>query len=90
MIAGGFIGLKAGSKVSLLAGLVFGALALLRGFLFSSDPLLAVRLLIAVSGALAVVFFFRFSKTKKFMPAGLLESLSLGVLFYCCYIVLTL
>ncbi len=87
MIVGAFMGLKAGSKISLLAGLVSGALALLSGYLFNSNGIMAIRLLIVVSGVLSIVFFFRFSKTKKFMPSGMLEIVSLGVLFYCCFVV---
>ncbi len=87
MVLGAFMGLKAGSKVSLLSGLVSGALSILSGYLFNLNPLLAIQILLVLSGALAIIFFFRFSKTKKFMPLGMLEIISLGVLFYCCFIV---
>jgi len=69
LIAGGLVGfLKAGSRPSLIASVVFGAALILcaDGVIFQphvADILLAVLL---------VVFGMRLSKTKKFMPSGLM------------------
>ncbi len=77
---GGAMGyVKAGSKPSLIAGLASAAVALLALFLsfltvfgFYLGALLAVAML--------VVFAIRLSKTRKFMPSGLLLGVSLVVL----------
>ncbi len=80
LIAGGFIGLKAGSKVSLVMGILSGLLALAAGFLADTNRALATWMLIGVSAVLAVVFFLRLQETGKLMPSGMLLGLSLLVL----------
>jgi uncharacterized membrane protein (UPF0136 family) len=77
LIVGGLIGyLKAGSKVSLIMSVAFaGALALCAlGVVFQryvADILLL---------ALLIVFTMRLTKTKKFMPAGLMLVLTVVAL----------
>jgi len=72
LLVGGLMGfLKAGSKVSLISSSVFAALLVLtqtRVF----DPTLARNLVNVLLAALLVVFAIRLTKTKKFMPSGLM------------------
>ncbi|XP_077488132.1 transmembrane protein 14C [Amblyomma americanum] len=80
---GGVIGfLKAGSIVSLMAGLVFGGLALIGAYQTSQDPH-NYYLSLAVSGLLAGLMGYRFAKSSKIMPAGLVAILSIAM---CCRI----
>ena len=78
LVAGGLIGyLKAGSKASLITSSVFAALLVLCqvGVIFQphmADIILAVLL---------VVFAWRLTKSKKFMPSGLLLILTVLTLF---------
>src|SRR5579883_712088 len=77
LVIGGLIGfLKAKSQVSLIMSVSFAALLALcaAGIVFQyyvADILLA---------ALLVVFAIRLSKTKKFMPAGMMLILTLAAL----------
>jgi uncharacterized membrane protein (UPF0136 family) len=77
LVVGGLIGfLKAKSRVSLIMSVVFAALLTLcaAGIVFQyyvADILLA---------ALLVVFGIRLTKTKKFMPSGLMLILTLVAL----------
>lgn len=80
LVAGGTTGyVKAGSRPSLIAGLVSGLLAMIclgftvtsaRGGIFAG---------IILAGAMAVVFIIRLKKTGKIMPSGMLMILSLAV-----------
>uniref|UniRef100_A0A1E1WZ68 Putative membrane protein n=1 Tax=Amblyomma aureolatum TaxID=187763 RepID=A0A1E1WZ68_9ACAR len=80
---GGVIGfVKAGSVVSLMAGLIFGALALIGAYQTSQDPH-NYYLSLAVSGILAGLMGYRFAKSSKIMPAGLVAILSIAM---CCRI----
>jgi uncharacterized membrane protein (UPF0136 family) len=77
LVVGGLIGyLKAGSKPSLIASVVFAAALTLCALnvIFQrhvADVLLAVLL---------IVFGLRLGKTRKFMPAGLMLALTVVVL----------
>lgn len=77
LVVGGLIGfLKAKSQVSLIMSVAFAALLSLcaAGIIFQyyvADILLA---------ALLVVFAIRLTKTKKFMPAGMMLILTLAAL----------
>jgi len=81
LILGAFMGLKSGSKVSLYMGLGSGLLTLIAACLLNSQPTLGRTLLIAISGLLTAVFVMRLMKTKKFMPAGMLGTVSLFILY---------
>ncbi|CAI2178061.1 13058_t:CDS:2 [Funneliformis geosporum] len=68
---GGVIGfLKAGSMVSLMAGLSFGGLAAYAANRVSTNPK-STGLALVVSLTLFIVMGVRFYKSGKFMPAGL-------------------
>ncbi|MGC1305657.1 MAG: TMEM14 family protein [Phormidesmis sp.] len=77
-IVGGYMGFKqAGSQVSFFSGLISGFLLLIGAyFLFGGSPI-GLTLSAIVSLVLIVVFAIRLSKTRKFMPAGLMTVLGL-------------
>ncbi|XP_077539397.1 transmembrane protein 14C-like [Haemaphysalis longicornis] len=80
---GGVIGyMKAGSVASLMAGLIFGGLACIGAYQTSHDPS-NYCLSLGVAGVLAGLMGFRFAKSSKIMPAGLVAALSIGM---CCRI----
>ena len=83
LLVGAFFGFKAGSNISLVMGLVSGALVLLSVFLAGSNFVLGVRLLALMSGILSIVFLMRLVKTSKFMPSGMLLLVSCAVLIFC-------
>ncbi|CAN7983885.1 unnamed protein product [Ixodes pacificus] len=92
---GGIIGYaKAGSVMSLAAGLIFGGLALIGAYQTTQDPgnyylsignpSLCMHLCIsAVAGMLAGLMGYRFASSSKIMPAGLVAVLSVAM---CCRI----
>lgn len=83
--SGGLIGfIKAGSKASLGAGLLFGGLAGLGAYRSSADSK-DVWLSLGVSASLGVLMGQKFLKTRKFMPAGLTAVLSVGILVKSLY-----
>jgi uncharacterized membrane protein (UPF0136 family) len=72
-IIGGIIGYaQAQSKASLISGSISGALLILGGILAQSGISGGLWLAAIVSIALIIVFIVRLSKTRKFMPAGLM------------------
>ena len=79
-ILGGVIGfVKAGSKASLIAGGVSGALILLAAWLVMRGQAQAGLILgLVISAVLEMRFLPAFLKTKKPMPAGMMAALSLG------------
>ena len=78
-ILGGVIGfVKAGSKASLIAGGVSGALILVAAWLVMSGKAQAGLILgLVISTLLAARFLPAFLKTKKPMPAGMMAVLSM-------------
>ncbi|ORX55096.1 transmembrane protein 14C-like protein [Hesseltinella vesiculosa] len=75
IFAGGIVGYaKAGSVASLVASTTFGSLSGYGAFLVSRDPR-NVGFSIGVSLILLMVMGIRFSKSGKFMPAGLVSLL---------------
>ena len=80
LILGGFMGVKAGSKVSLIMGIASGLLVLLGVYLTKTSVQGGYGLISAVSGLLVVVFLLRLLKTGKFMPSGMLLILSTSTL----------
>jgi uncharacterized membrane protein (UPF0136 family) len=80
LLVGGLIGFfKAKSKVSLISSSVFAAVLVLTqtGIFKASVSLILVNVLLA---ALLVVFAIRLTKTKKFMPSGLMLVLTIVTL----------
>ena len=73
LLAGGVMGfVKAGSKVSLIASSLFAALLALCALRVANSLYLAIGVITVV----LLVFVMRYSKSKKFMPAGLMVILS--------------
>ncbi len=73
MLLGGIMGfVKGKSKASLIAGVVSGVVMIGCFMLFTQDAHTALIAAIVVTGALDAVFAVRLSKTKKFMPSGIL------------------
>ncbi len=78
LIGGGFMGYKkAGSKMSLIMGLISGALVFLGLYLTQTSPKNGYTLIAITSAFLTGVFIKRLIKTKAFMPSGMLIVLSL-------------
>lgn len=83
LFAGAFTGLKAGSKISLIMGLVSGCLVLLGVYFIGLNVRGGNLFLVMVNGALTIVFLMRFLKTRKMMPSGMLFLASLMVTVFC-------
>lgn len=80
LAAGGVVGyLKAGSRPSLISGVACGAAAAVAAVLAGRTPTGFV-LGAAVAGLLAAFFARRYLRLRRFMPAGMLSALSVGVL----------
>jgi uncharacterized membrane protein (UPF0136 family) len=78
-IAGGIVGyIQAHSKVSLVSGTFSGLLLILAAYLQMQGQAWALILAVLVTASLVVFFAIRLTKTRKFMPAGLMTIL--GVL----------
>jgi uncharacterized membrane protein (UPF0136 family) len=74
--AGGIMGyMRKGSAISLAAGILFGGLSAAGTFQMAQEPH-NCYLLLASSGTLAVIMGMRAFKSGKFMPAGLVATLS--------------
>uniref|UniRef100_A0A8C4STU4 Transmembrane protein 14A n=1 Tax=Erpetoichthys calabaricus TaxID=27687 RepID=A0A8C4STU4_ERPCA len=72
---GGFLGYKRkGSVVSLIAGILFGALAACGAYRMSMDTG-DVKISLIAASTLALVMGVRYSRSRKMMPAGLLSGL---------------
>jgi len=77
LVAGGLVGfLKAGSKASLIASASFAAALILCAIGVISPPRAADILLAVLLGFFAL----RLTKTKKFMPNGLMLALTVAAL----------
>jgi uncharacterized membrane protein (UPF0136 family) len=73
LVVGGLIGfLKARSKVSLIMSVGFAAVLVLAAIPGMLKPEFALGLANVLMAILLVVFAVRLTKTKKFMPAGLM------------------
>ena len=89
MMAGGYFGyVKAGSKVSLIMGIVSGVVILLGLFLTRSNVSLGYGIVIGMTAVLVVSFAVRLMKTHAFMPSGMLLLLSIAALAACIMILL--
>ncbi|MBD2185176.1 MULTISPECIES: TMEM14 family protein [Aerosakkonema] len=74
---GGIFGyLKAKSKMSLISGLLSGAALLAAWFLALQQAQIGLAIATSIGAVLVVIFIARLVRTRKFMPAGLMMSLS--------------
>ena len=80
LVVGGMIGfLKAKSKVSLVTSAIAAGLLILTTIgLF--EPAVARALADIIMAALLVVFAIRLTKTKKFMPSGMMLTITIAAL----------
>ncbi len=83
LILGGFMGLKKGSKVSLIMGSGSGILVLGAAWFLSINPQAAWAFLICLNALLSAAFVSRLIKTRAFMPSGMLLVITLAVLIFC-------
>ncbi|MFY9226282.1 MAG: TMEM14 family protein [Blastocatellia bacterium] len=73
LIAGGVIGfMQAKSKASLIAGSISGVVILASGIIMLQGATFGTYLALVVTLALSAVFFMRWSKTRAFMPSGMM------------------
>ncbi len=80
-IVGGIIGYKsAGSKVSLISGIISGLLLLVAAYLQLQGQSWGLTLAVVITSILVIVFAIRLAKTRKLMPAGLMVFLGLAAL----------
>lgn len=81
LLIGGLIGfLKAGSKVSLISAAVASAVLIVASIPSLFQPGAQKIIIETVLAALLVVFAVRLTKTKKFMPSGLMLVLTIACL----------
>lgn len=80
-IIGGIIGyIQAQSKASLISGIISGALLIIGGVIQLQGRTWGLLLAAVVTVGLIIVFGMRLTKTRKFMPAGLMAILGLAAL----------
>ena len=80
-IIGGIIGyIQAQSKASLISGIISGALLIIGGVIQLQGRTWGLLLATVVTVGLIIVFGMRLTKTRKFMPAGLMAILGLAAL----------
>ena len=83
MLAGGIFGfVKAGSKASLILGIISGVLIFAGVALLGPAHTTGRAVLTFTSFVLSGVFAIRLLKTRKFMPSGMLLTLSLLVFIF--------
>ena len=81
LLIGGMIGfLKAGSKISLITSSVAAALLVLTTMPAVFTPTFRRSLADVIMAVLLVVFAIRLTKTKKFMPSGLMLAMTVVAL----------
>ncbi|XP_003215488.1 transmembrane protein 14A [Anolis carolinensis] len=74
---GGAVGyIRKGSKISLIAGVIFGLMAAYGAYWVTHDPK-DVKMSLFTAFLLTVIMGVRFKRTKKLMPAGIVATLSL-------------
>lgn len=80
-IVGGIIGyMQAQSKASLISGTISGLLLILGGVMQLQGQAWGLILATVVTAVLVIVFTVRLTKTRKFMPAGLMIVLGVAAL----------
>lgn len=80
-VVGGIVGyVQAQSKASLISGSISGVLLILAGILQLQGQSSGLILATVITAVLVIVFGIRLTKTRKFMPAGLMSVLGLVAL----------
>ncbi len=77
-VVGGIIGyVQAQSKASLISGSISGLLLIIAGVMQLQGQAAGLTLATVITAVLVIVFAIRLTKTRKFMPAGLMSLLGL-------------
>lgn len=76
LLSGAYFGLKAGSRISMIMGILSGLIVLYGAYLVTIDAFKGYCLIASISSFLSVIFLIRLIKTHKFMPAGMLLGVS--------------
>jgi uncharacterized membrane protein (UPF0136 family) len=80
-LIGGIMGyVQANSKVSLISGTLSGLLLIFAAFMQLNGQFWGLLLAALVTAALVVFFCLRLTKTRKFMPSGLMATLGMVAL----------
>lgn len=85
MLVGGFMGYRAGSTVSLYAGVGSGIVLLVAWLVTRSQLDVGLWIGVVVTLLLCISFGMRLAKTGKFMPAGGLLVVSVVALLFLAY-----
>jgi uncharacterized membrane protein (UPF0136 family) len=81
ILIGGFIGhIKAGSTMSLIMGLIFGAILTIAAIGMFLRRKWGVKTALSAAIVLDAFFTYRYLSSMKFLPSGLLSLVSLGVI----------
>jgi len=72
LLSGAYFGLKVGSKISMIMGIISGLIVFFGTYLITVDAFRGYCLIASISSFLSVIFLIRLIKTRKFMPAGML------------------
>ncbi len=83
LFMGAYFGAKAGSKISMIMGLVSGALVFAGLYLTGTNARNGFFYLTLVSGFLTGIFIMRLLKTHKFMPSGMLLAITVFFFIFC-------
>ncbi|XP_005426440.1 transmembrane protein 14A [Geospiza fortis] len=88
LVVGGVVAYtRKGSKISLAAGLTFGAVAGYGAYCVTCDPR-NVKISLFSSFLLTIIMGMRFKRSKKLMPAGLVACLSLLMILRLVFMLL--
>jgi len=85
LLSGAYFGLKAGSKISVIMGILSGLIVLFGSYLVIVNTSKGYLLIASISSFLCIIFLIRLIKTHKFMPAGMLLGSSALVLVLTLY-----
>ena len=82
LLLGAYFGGRAGSRVSIIMGIVSGGVVLAETYYLGIQPRTALIHLSIFNGFLTLIFSMRLLKTRRFMPSGVLFSVALVVFVY--------